>query len=131
MHGSAMFTLFAPLLLAAAAPTLSCTVTDGDTIRCDKERVRLIGIDAPELPGHCRPNRQCAEGDGAASTAALAQLVHGKPVLLERRGTDHYGRTLAFARVGRVDLSCAQLRAGHAIYVARWDSNGRIRDCRR
>lgn len=126
-----MFTLFAPLLLASAAPALSCTVTDGDTIRCGAERVRLIGIDAPELPGHCRHNRQCAAGDAAASTAALAQLVHGRPVLLERHGRDRYGRTLAFARVGRVDLSCAQLRAGHAIYVRAWDINGRVRRCRR
>lgn len=131
MHTAAMFTLFAPLLLAAASPSpaLSCTVTDGDTIRCGAERVRLIGIDAPELPGHCRHNRQCAAGDAAASTAALAQLVHGKPVVLERHGTDHYGRTLAFARVGRVDLSCAQLRAGRAIYVAAWDIKGRVRRC--
>lgn len=126
-----MFTLFAPLLLASAAPALSCTVTDGDTIRCGAERVRLIGIDAPELPGHCRHNRQCAAGDAAASTAALAQLVHGRPVLLERHGMDSYGRTLAFARVGKLDLSCAQLRAGQAIYVRAWDISGRVRRCQR
>ena len=28
-----------------------CTVTDGDTVRCNGERIRLLGIDAPELPG--------------------------------------------------------------------------------
>lgn len=34
-----------------------CTVTDGDTIRCNGERIRLLGIDTPELPGHCRQGR--------------------------------------------------------------------------
>lgn len=118
-----------PILTALAATALSCIVTDGDTLRCGAERVRLIGIDAPELPGHCRHNRHCAAGDAAASTAALAHLVHGRPVVLERHGRDRYGRTLAFARVGRVDLSCAQLRGGHATYVARWDIDGRLRGC--
>ena len=118
-----------PILSALTAAALFCTVTDGDTIRCGDERVRLIGIDAPELPGHCRLGRQCAAGDAAASTAALAQLVHGKPVVLERHGRDRYGRTLAFARVGRTDLSCAQLRAGQAVYVAAWDVRARVRRC--
>lgn len=120
-----------PILSTLAAAALLCTVTDGDTLRCGDERVRLIGIDAPELPGHCRLGRQCAAGDAAASTAALVQLVQGKPVVLERHGQDRYGRTLAFARVGRVDLSCAQLRAGRAIYVAKWDIKGRLRRCQR
>lgn len=30
-----------------------CTLTDGDTIRCIGERIRLLGIDTPELPSHC------------------------------------------------------------------------------
>jgi endonuclease YncB( thermonuclease family) len=40
-----------------------CTVTDGDTIRCNGERIRLLGIDTPELPGHCRKGRDCVSGD--------------------------------------------------------------------
>lgn len=126
-----MPTLLAPLLLAAATPALSCTVTDGDTIRCGDERVRLIGIDAPELPGHCQHDRKCASGDALASTAALQRLVAGRVIRLERHGRDHYGRTLAFARVGTADLSCAQLRGGFAIYKPSWDIGGRLRRCRR
>ena len=126
-----MPTLLAPLLLAAATPALSCTVTDGDTIRCGDERVRLIGIDASELPGHCQHDRRCASGDAIASKAALQRLVEGQAITLERRGIDHYGRTLAFARAGKIDLSCAQLRGGFAIYKANWDISGRLRRCRR
>lgn len=116
------------ILLASAL--IACTVTDGDTLRCGAERVRLIGIDAPELPGHCRHNRICAEGDASASTRSLEQLIAGRPVRLERHGRDIFGRTLAFAFVGRVNLSCAQIRARQAIYVERWDIGERIARCR-
>ena len=118
------------VLPALAAALLSCTVTDGDTLRCGRERVRLIGIDAPELPGHCRQGRHCAPGDPWESKAALTRIVRGKPVRLERHGTDRYGRTLAFAWVGKVNLSCAQLNAGQAIYVARWDFGRYVGKCR-
>ena len=109
-------------LIAAAA--LSCIAVDGDTLRCGDERVRLIGIDAPELAGHCRPGRDCAPGNALASKAALARLVNRHPVRLDRQGFDHYGRTLAFAFVGSINLSCAQLRGRQAIYVERWDLHG-------
>lgn len=116
-------------LLAAAA--LSCTVTDGDTLRCGAERVRLTGIDAPELAGHCRKGRQCAPGNGKASKANLARIIGGRPVTLTRLGTDHYGRTLAVGWAGGVNLACAQLRDHQAIYVQKWDIGGRIRrECR-
>ncbi len=39
-----------PIVLAAAALCLLPSVHDGDTIRCDRERVRIANIDAPELP---------------------------------------------------------------------------------
>ena len=92
--------------------------------------MRLIGIDAPELPGHCRPGRDCVAGDGQASKDALARLIRGQRVRLERRGRDHYGRTLAYAFVGPINLSCAQISARQAVYVRRWDIAGLIGRCR-
>lgn len=121
------------MTLFAAAALLACTAIDGDTLRCGprrEERIRLIGIDAPELPGHCEGRRRCAPGDPWASKAALDRLVRGRWVRLERVGQDHYGRTLAFARVGNADLSCAQITAGRAIYVRAWDMKGRVGRCR-
>lgn len=119
------------LLILAAAATLTCTVVDGDTLRCGDERVRLIGIDAPELPGHCRPGRDCAPGDPFESKAALERMVQDKRLTIERHGTDRYGRTLAYVSAGTVDLSCAMLRQGQAIYVKRWDMEDRLGRCAR
>jgi len=110
---------------------LVCTLiaVDGDTLRCGREIIRLIGIDAPELPGHCQEGRDCAPGDPLASRLALEALSRGTAVI-DRQGRDHYDRTLARVRVNGVDLSCAQLAGGHAIYRSDWDQFGSVsKDC--
>ncbi|KQN37026.1 nuclease [Sphingomonas sp. Leaf407] len=108
-------------MIAFVALTCALVAIDGDTLRCGRERIRLLGIDAPELPGHCRRGRQCVEGDPVASKAALAAAIARGPATIVRRGRDRYGRTLARVRVNGVDLSAAQVRSGMAVRVARWE----------
>ena len=90
-------------------------IVDGDTLRCGGERVRLHGIDAPEMPGHCRPGRNCVEGDPFASTEHLRKLAGRGALACERVDTDSYGRTVARCEADGVDLSCGQIEAGHAV----------------
>jgi len=117
----------APLVAerASTATISACRVTDGDTIRCGKERIRLLGIDAPELPGHCHTGRICAPGDPYTSRASLDDAVAGIMTII-RVGTDRYGRTLAMVSGPRGDLSCWQLQHRQAIYKPRWDNGGRV-----
>lgn len=122
------------MLLTVAALILSaCTATDGDTIRCrtpqagSVERIRLLGIDAPELPGHCRAGRRCAPGDPFAARANMARLLQRRPLAIRRFGFDRYGRTLATVSAGGTDLSCAQLQGRFAVYVPAWDEPGWVR----
>jgi endonuclease YncB( thermonuclease family) len=100
-----------------------CYALDGDTLRCGGERIRLVGIDTPEMPGHCQPGRRCGTGNPHAAKTALGNAV-GPSMQIRRFGTDRYGRTLALVCGPRGDLSCAQLRGGHAIYRADWDVDG-------
>jgi hypothetical protein len=102
-----------------------CRAVDGDTLRCGDERIRLLGIDAPELPGHCHGTRVCAPGDPYASQRHLATAIDGK-LTIYRMGTDRYGRTLATVSGSAGDLSCGQLKAGLAIYKPRWDNQHRV-----
>lgn len=104
----------------------ACTVTDGDTIRCGDEKIRLVGIDAPERPGSCRPGRQCVVGDYAAASATLAQAMTKGPFRIIRMGSGGYGRTLGSVFAGEVNLSCAQLERGVAIYRRDWDNRRAI-----
>ena len=119
-----------PAPTPASAETVSgCSVVDGDTLRCRGERIRLLGIDAPELPGHCRKGRQCAPGDPHAATRSLEGALVGT-LIIERVGEDHYGRTLAVIESSHGNLSCWQLRHGHAVYRAEWDNGLRVaRSC--
>ena len=95
-------------------------VTDGDTFRCDGRRVRMEGIDAPELPGHCREGRDCVEGDPIASTRNLQRLISAGEVVCRTTDTDRYGRTVARCFAGEKDLSCEQVRGGFAEYRYAW-----------
>lgn len=104
-----------PLLpLFAAAGLCIASVHDGDTIRlCDGERVRLEGIDAPEVKGSPRcSSRQrqmlvssknppwCDFKAGAASRDHLRAFMLTGQVSIERLGHDRYRRTLARIYVG-------------------------------
>ncbi len=104
----------------------ACTITDGDTIRCGDERIRLLGIDAPEKAGHCRAGRRCVPGDAEAASVSLAEGMEKGPLSIVRIGRDRYGRTLALVRAGGLDLSCHQLAAEQAVYIARWDDGGAV-----
>lgn len=115
--------------MIALAMLLAVTVTDGDTIKLGSERIRLLGIDAPEIHG-CRRGRVCAPGDGRASKRSLEGMMGGR-IKVQRAGRDRYGRTLAQVYVGGRNVACEQLRRGQAVYVAKWDNGGMLaRECR-
>jgi endonuclease YncB( thermonuclease family) len=100
-------------------------VTDGDTIRCGLERVRLLGIDAPELHG-CPRFRQCVPGDPVASAQSLRQALRNGPVRYMMIKRDRYGRAVAIVTAGGLNLSCWQLSQRQARYMAKWDDGQRI-----
>lgn len=106
------------LIVLAAISACVARVSDGDSLRlCDGERVRLIGIDAPELRGssRCSPAARarrrnsrrnppwCDHAKGEQARAALAQFLMRGPLKIERRGLDAYGRTLARVTVNGRD----------------------------
>ena len=109
-----------PLLLLAAAATFACSNPshhDGDAIRCAGEgkAMRLYGIDAPEMPGACRPGRDCTPGDPYAAREQLAALTRGRSVTCEQVDTDHYGRRIVRCSANGVDLGCSMVASGRAV----------------
>ena len=102
----------------SAGSRFSCPtvrITDGDTFRCGSTRVRLYGIDAPELPGHCRQGRACTPGDPYASTYNLAALLSRGGVVCRAVDRDAYGRTVVRCSAAGTDMSCSQLSGGFAV----------------
>jgi uncharacterized membrane protein YsdA (DUF1294 family) len=104
-------------LSVAAFLCLNPSHHDGDNIYCagDRRSNRLYGIDAPEMPGACRPGRECTPGDSYAARDHLKSLTDGRQVTCEPLDTDVYGRTIVRCAADGVDLSCAMVKDGYAV----------------
>ncbi len=89
-------------------------VADGDSLVLAGERVRLKGIDAPELEQFCGvPGRRWPCGRQAARV--LQRLTgHGR-VICDLFGADRYGRQLGHCRAGNTDLNRAMVEMGWAV----------------
>lgn len=124
-----MMTLIFAAALGLPMPCPAARALDGDTIACSNGvHIRLTGIDAPEMPGHCRAGRDCAPGDPVKSRDDLAAALAHHRVTYRPIKTDLYGRTVAMVYAARANLNCRQLAT--ARYVARWDSGGFVkREC--
>lgn len=72
-------------------------VVDGDTVWLRGEKIRLEGIDAPELsdPG-CRHEAALAR----EARQRLAAILNSHDWVLTRHGKDRYGRTLGRFHIG-------------------------------
>lgn len=97
-------------------------VIDGDTLELgDGRRVRLIGINAPEL-GHGRaPDQPLARAARDLVMELLGSSEQRQPQItlyFETARRDHYGRWLAHVQRGGTSLERELLRRGLAYHVA-------------
>lgn len=117
------------LLVLAGAIALNCAgsgaparllkVFDADTILVSlpggqEEKVRLLGVDAPEVQGY-----RDAEPGGEAAKALARSLLTGQALTLEADPTadqrDRYRRLLRYVRLGDGrDLGAELIAAGYA-----------------
>ena len=88
---------------------------DGDSLRVQGDRVRLLGIDAPELDQVCWNEAGTEWSCGRAARAELARLVAAGPVDCQPEGSDKYGRTLAVCTVANRDVAAGVVEAGLAL----------------
>ena len=93
-------------------------VHDGDTLTLrDGTKIRLFGIDAPELKQQCLKDRVCAPC-GQQAREVLRGLAKGE-LQCERRDRS-YDRVVARCSAGGVDLALAMVEAGQAIVYGRY-----------
>lgn len=105
---------------SVARVTLRASAVDGDTLAAGSDRVRINGIDAPEMAQPC-------ERDGAAyrcghmARDAMAAILGSGAVECEILGADQYGRRIARCRneAGQ-DIAAELVRQGWAIAFRRF-----------
>lgn len=108
-------------------------VIDGDTIIArdssgsDLGRVRVLGMDAPEMARDGQP----AMCGAHAAKDELARLVQGGTIDLitdpKQPDTDRYGRLLRYVEVDTTDVSESLIRSGHAPNTSRGRSHTRYK----
>lgn len=97
------------------APLLGPTrVADGDSLEVGGIRVRLVGIDAPELHQTCRDREAQVVLCGQLARAMLEELALAGPVACTPLDTDRFDRILALCRNAREEMNRAMVRAGWA-----------------
>jgi endonuclease YncB( thermonuclease family) len=94
--------------------TGSVYVIDGDTIEISNVRIRLNGIDTPEIEQICRTNVliwHC----GVEATKAMRHLTKGKTVTCIGNTKDQYGRLIANCFADGVNLNAIMVESGMAL----------------
>ena len=82
--------------ICGPAKRYTCTV-DGDTVWLRGEKIRLKGIDAPEVS---QPKCGSEAALAARATSRLGYILSANEWVISRSGKDRYGRTLAQFWIG-------------------------------
>jgi endonuclease YncB( thermonuclease family) len=83
--------------------TLQVRAVDGDTIRVGGERIRLRGIDTPEM----------TEFDGLAAKRRLEDLLRNGPIRIVPHGRDVYNRLVADVFVNEQNVTETLIAEGY------------------
>ena len=98
-------------------------VTDGDTIRIDKKKIRLLGIDAPEKKQQCsktwltisfisfNKDYPC----GQISTDKLKKKINNKMLICKWTDKDRYKRFIAECFKDKTNINAWMVRNGYAV----------------
>ena len=107
----------------AADLTGSARVVDGDTIWIGETKVRLHGIDAPEMKQECTSQDGTSYLCGEASTNALRAIAGYDYVRCEGNTYDQYIRLIAVCYAHGVDLNAEMVRLGWALAYRRYSKD--------
>ena len=112
-------TLAAILLLlplpANADITGKARVVDGDTIHIGDTKIRLHGIDAPEMKQTCHTSKGKEQMCGVLAKQALERLVKGQDVTCKGDTRDRYKRLIAVCYVGPLNINEQMVTDGWAM----------------
>jgi endonuclease YncB( thermonuclease family) len=108
------------LFLLAISPawadvTGQARVVDGDTIWIGDIKIRLHGIDAPEMKQDCQDASGKTRKAGLEAKDFLVNLIGDQPVSCSGSGKDRYGRLIGECDVNGLDINGELVKSGHAM----------------
>ena len=122
------FFLLPVFVFGLSFPTLAGTITgqariiDGDTLQIAGKRIRLHGIDTPELRQFCTFNPRkwpC----GVRAKEALVALIGGQQIRCEKQDMDRYGRIVAVCFANEINLNASLVAGGWGLAYRRYSKD--------
>ena len=99
------------MILLATILCVPLIFTDGDTIVCNDEKIRILGLDAPEVnSAKCDAEYRL----GVVAKRRLQELIGTANLEIRRSGKDRYDRTLAQVVADGIDVSEPMISEGLA-----------------
>ncbi len=93
----------------------TATVIDADTLDIHSERIRLVGVDAPESGQKCKDANGVFVRCGSEAANALDAWINRNPVSCVSEGKDRYQRVLGKCSVRGQSIQDWLVRNGHAV----------------
>ena len=100
-------------------------IIDGDTLILNKQKIRLKGIDAPEIKQQCTSNINNSKTKircGEVARQKLIELIGSSKVHCTNEGKDRYNRQ-AYCYAGNINLNREMVREGYAVACPKYDKS--------
>ena len=115
--------LFLPMSVAVADITGKPRVVDGDTLHINQTKIRLHGIDAPEMKQTCRTSKGEEQMCGQLAKQALERLIRGQDVVCKGDKRDRYKRLIAVCYVGPLNINKQMVVDGWAMAYRKYSKD--------
>jgi len=115
--------LILSISVAVADVTGKSRVIDGDTIWIGDTKIRLHGIDAPEMKQICRTSKGKEQLCGRLAKQALEKLVRGQDVTCKGDKRDRYKRLIAVCYVGPFNINEQLVTNGWALAYRKYSKD--------
>lgn len=100
-------------------------ISDGDTIKIDGKRIRLLEIDTPETTQKCNDKNDKKYLCGIMAKEYLIQLIGENDVMCEYEKLDIYKRILGQCYVNGISINAKMVESGMAVVFSysKFDDN--------
>ena len=93
----------------------SLKIIDGDTIILNSEKIRLYGIDTPEIKQTCTDNYGHTYSCGVRAKLELEKIIDSRKVSCVKKTKDRYKRSISICYVDQNDINSLMVKRGWAL----------------
>ena len=93
----------------------SLKIIDGDTIILNSEKIRLYGIDTPEIKQTCTDNYGHTYSCGIRAKLELEKIIGSKKISCIKKTKDRYKRSISICYVDENDINSLMVKRGWAL----------------